>query len=70
MRAIWHEQFEAICPSRLVFVDESGANTQLTRLRGRALTSQRLLGRISHRHYTSTTLISGGLDRNEKEVLQ
>jgi transposase len=58
MRAIWHEQFEAICPSRLVFVDESGANTQLTRLRGRALTSQRLLGRIPHRHYKSTTLIA------------
>ncbi len=43
----------------LVFVDESGANTKMTRLRGRALGGQRLLARIPHGHYQTSTLISG-----------
>ena len=43
----------------LVFVDESGANTKMTRLRGRALGGQRLLARIPHGHDQTTTLISG-----------
>ena len=44
---------------RLVFVDESGANTKMTRLRGRALAGGRLLARIPHGHYQTSTLISG-----------
>jgi transposase len=43
----------------LVFVDESGANTKMTRLQGRALGGQRLLARIPHGHYQTSTLISG-----------
>jgi transposase len=43
----------------LVFVDESGANTKMTRLRGRALGSQRLLAHIPHGHYQTSTLIAG-----------
>jgi len=45
--------------AHLVFVDESGANTKMTRLRGRALGGQRLLARIPHGHYQTSTLISG-----------
>ena len=45
--------------ARLVFVDESGANTKMTRLRGRALGGQRLVARIPHGHYQTSTLISG-----------
>ena len=45
--------------NRLVFVDESGANTKMTRLRGRALGGQRLLARIPHGHYQTSTLIAG-----------
>ncbi len=33
----WHERLAAEPVTGLVFVDESGANTQMTRLRGRAL---------------------------------
>ena len=44
---------------RLVFVDESGANTKMTRLRGRALGGRRLLGRIPCGKYRTSTLISG-----------
>jgi len=43
----------------LVFVDESGANTQMTRLRGRALAGQRAVGRIPQGHYQTTTLVAG-----------
>ena len=35
-RARWHEQLAAEPAAHLVFVDESGANTQMRRLRGRA----------------------------------
>ena len=45
--------------ARLVFVDESGANTKMTRLRGRVLGGQRLVARIPHGHYQTSTLISG-----------
>jgi transposase len=58
-RAGWHEQLAAAPVAALVFVDESGANTKMTRLRGRALGGQRLLARIPHGHYQTSTLISG-----------
>ena len=45
-------------PARLVFVDESGANTQMTRWLGRALSGQRLVSCGPHRHYQTSTLIS------------
>ena len=42
----------------LVFVDESGANTQMTRWRGRALWGRRLVARIPQGSYQTSTLIS------------
>jgi len=58
-RAHWHEQLAAEPVAALVFVDESGANTKMTRLRGRALGGERLLARIPHGHYQTSTLIAG-----------
>jgi transposase len=58
-RAGWHKQLAAEAVAALVFVDESGASTKMTRLRGRALGGQRLLARIPHGHYQTSTLISG-----------
>jgi len=58
-RAKWHERLAVETTARLVFVDESGANTKMTRLRGRALGGQRLVARIPHGHYQTSTLISG-----------
>jgi transposase len=58
-RAHWHEQLAAEPVTGLVFVDESGANTRMTRLRGRAPEGERVVGRIPHRHYQTTTLIAG-----------
>lgn len=45
--------------TRLVFVDESGANTKMTRLYGRSPVGQRLLARVPHGHYLTRTLIAG-----------
>jgi len=42
-----------------VFVDESGANTQMTRWRGRALGGQRLVAHVPQGSYQTSTLIAG-----------
>ena len=58
-RARWYEQLAAEPVHQLVFVDESGANTKMTRLRGRALGGGRLLAHIPQGNYQTNTLISG-----------
>lgn len=58
-RARWHEQLASEPTAHLVFVDESGANTKMTRLRGRVLGGERLRARIPHGRYQTSTLISG-----------
>jgi len=43
---------------RLVFVDESGAKTNMTRLYGRAMAGQRAVDDIPSGHWCTTTMIS------------
>lgn len=43
---------------QLVFVDESGANTQMTRRHGRSPIGQRLACPVPHGHYQTTTMIA------------
>jgi transposase len=43
---------------QLVFVDESGAKTNMTRLRGRVLGGARLFDSAPHGHWCTTTMIS------------
>jgi hypothetical protein len=54
--------WKAPCPNwdvnRLVFLDESGAKTNRTRLRGRAPRGQRVYDSAPHGHGGSTTMIS------------
>jgi transposase len=57
-RAHWPELLAGVDSARLVFVDESGANTQMTRWRGRSPSGQRLVAHVPHRHYQTSTLIS------------
>ena len=57
-RAHWHEQPAVDGPARLVFVDESGANTKMTRWGGRSPGGQRLVARIPQGHYQTSTLIA------------
>jgi transposase len=44
-------------PARLIFLDESGAKTNLTRLRGRAQRGQRVHGSAPQGHWRTTTMI-------------
>ena len=44
---------------QLVFVDESGANTQMTRRYGRSPVGQRLVCPVPQGHYQTTTMIAG-----------
>ena len=44
---------------RLVFIDETGTTTKLTRLRGRALRGQRLKARAPFGHWKTQTFIAG-----------
>lgn len=48
-------------PSRLIFIDETWIKTNMTRLRGRALRGQRLVEKVPHGHWKTTTVI-GALD--------
>jgi len=49
-------------PRRLVFIDETWAKTNMTRLRGRAPVGERLVASVPHGHWKTTTLIAA-LDR-------
>ena len=49
----------AMSPARLVFVDETGAATNMARRYGRSPRGQRLDGPIPHGHWKSTTFVGG-----------
>jgi transposase len=55
-RAAWREGFAAVDPSRLVFVDESGASTAMDRTHGRAAGGKRVDGPVPHGHWKVITL--------------
>ena len=57
-RAHWHAALVVEPAARLVFVDESGANTKLTRLGGRAAVGERLVAHVPHGHYQTRTLVA------------
>jgi transposase len=46
-------------PHRLVFLDETGTTTKMTRLRGRCPTGQRLLSKAPFGHWKTQTFIAG-----------
>jgi len=47
-----------IDPERLVFIDETGANTKMTRRYGRARRGQRVVGKVPHGHWMTTTFVA------------
>ena len=58
-REQWRADQKAIDPSKLVFIDETGTATNLTRLRGRAPRGKRLIGRAPFGHWKTTTFVAG-----------
>jgi transposase len=46
-------------PKKLVFIDETGTATNMARARGRCRRGARLIGRVPHGHWKTTTLVAG-----------
>jgi len=58
-REAWFEGQLDLDPSKLVFIDESGASTKMARLRGRAKKGERCRAAIPHGHWKTTTFTAG-----------
>ena len=58
-RANWQREQPRLDPSKLVFVDETGTSTNMTRLRGRCRRGQRLVAKVPHGHWKVTTFVAG-----------
>jgi transposase len=58
-RAAWKEDQPALDPARLVFIDETGTNTAMARLRGRARRGCRVVGRVPWGHWKTMTFVAG-----------
>ena len=57
-REAWREKTAGLDLHRLVFLDESGAKTNMTRLYGRSFGGQRLVDAAPHGHWCTTTMLS------------
>jgi transposase len=58
-RATWREQMSSLDPTRLVFVDECGTHTSMTRRRARAVRGARARGTVPRNRGPVTTLLAG-----------
>src|SRR6266436_5517637 len=58
-RTAWADNQPKLDPDRLVFIDETGTSTKMARLRGRAPRGERLVGKIPHGHWKTTTFVAG-----------
>lgn len=65
-REAWFASQPDLDPERLIFIDETGLNTKMARLRGRCRKGDRLFASIPHGHWHTTTFVAGlrlgGLD--------
>lgn len=57
MRAAWRKKLKHIPAKKLVFVDESGATTDMTRTHGRAPPNQRVPGAVPNGHWKVMTML-------------
>jgi transposase len=62
-RAAWREELATIDPRHLVFLDESGVDTRLTRRHARAARGRRAVGKVPGGHWERLTVI-GALGRD------
>jgi transposase len=57
-REAWRENQASLDPAHLVFIDETATATNMTRLRGRSVEGQRLIGKAPHGHRKTTTFVA------------
>lgn len=55
----WTDNQPKLNPDQLVFIDETGTSTNMARRRGRAPRGERLVGKIPHGHWKTTTFVAG-----------
>lgn len=58
-RSAWRERLKHVDLKRLVFLDESGAKTNMTRLYARSKKGQRALDYAPRGHWSTTTMVAG-----------
>jgi transposase len=58
-RAEWAHNQAELDPERLVFIDETGTSTNMARQRGRSPRGERLIGKVPHGHWKTTTFVAG-----------
>jgi transposase len=58
-REAWFELQPDLDPTKLVFIDETGASTKMARLRGRSPRGERCRAAVPHGHWKTTTLVAG-----------
>jgi hypothetical protein len=56
-RRAWFEAQPGLEPERLVFIDETGASTNMARRYGRARRGERCRASVSHGHWKTTTFV-------------
>jgi hypothetical protein len=56
-RELWRSLQADFDPKRLVFIDETGAKTNMARLYGRAPRGQRVVAAIPHGHWKTVTFV-------------
>ena len=56
-RADWQAEQPALDPGTLVFLDETGASTAMTRTHGRCPRGERLVMDVPHGHWKTTTFV-------------
>lgn len=57
-REEWEQSRRQVARARSVFIDESGAKTNMTRLYARSFDGQRIVDAVPHGHWCTTTMIS------------
>ena len=57
-RRTWRREQAGLDPSKLIFLDESGAKNNMSRLRGRAPCGERVHASTPCGHWQTTTMIS------------
>ena len=57
-RSWWQVEMLGIDPKHLVFIDETGANTKMSRRYGRARRGQRVVAKEPHGHWKTTTFVA------------
>ena len=58
-REAWREGQPRLNPAQLVFIDETWATTNMTRLRGRCQRGKRLVAAVPHGHWRTSTFVAG-----------